>query len=139
MASPLAASLSRRARAESLAATIIVMLAGSLLAPAAQAESDNEAGEMVFKRCLVCHSFAAGQPNRLGPNLHGLFARPAGKAPGFEYSAGLAAAQFNWDDQKLAKWLENPEKFIPGTTMSFQVDDGSERADVIAYLHGVTK
>ncbi len=115
------------------------MLAGSLLASGAQTAGVNDAGAMVFKRCLICHSVAAGQPNRLGPNLHGLFARPAGKAPGFGYSAGLAAAQFNWDDQKLDKWLENPEKFISDTTMSFQVDDDAERAAVIAYLHEVTK
>jgi cytochrome c len=110
-----------------------------LVAGAARAAGDAKQGEQVFKRCLICHTVAAGQPNRLGPNLHGLFDRAAGTAPGFNYSPGLAKAGYKWDDDKLEKWLENPQAFIPGSRMFFRLPDAKDREDVIAYLHGATK
>jgi cytochrome c len=110
-----------------------------LVAGAARAAGDAKQGEQVFKRCLICHTVAAGQPNRLGPNLHGLFDRAAGTAPGFNYSPGLAKAGYKWDDEKLDKWLENPQAFIAGARMSFRLGNAKERADVIAYLHEATK
>jgi cytochrome c len=113
--------------------SVIALLA--CLAAQQAAAGDPPNGARIFRRCLVCHTIAAGEPNRLGPNLHGLFERNAGKAPGFDYSDGLAAATFPWDDGKLDKWLEDPESFSPGARMSFGLPDAAERADVIAYLH----
>ena len=110
-----------------------------LLTGVARAAGDVKHGEQVFRRCLVCHTVAAGQPNRLGPNLHGLFDREAGKAPGFNYSPGLAKAGYQWDDEKLDKWLENPQAFIAGARMAFRLGDAQDRADIIAYLHEATK
>ena len=110
-----------------------------LVAGAARAAGDAKQGEQVFRRCLVCHTVAAGQPSRLGPNLHGLFDRAAGTAPGFNYSPGLAKAGYKWDDDKLDKWLENPQAFIAGARMAFRLGNAKERADVIAYVHEATK
>ena len=106
-----------------------------LATQAAHAAGDAEKGEKVFRRCQICHTIKAGEANRIGPNLHGLFEREAGKAPKFSYSAGLAKADFKWDDDKLNKWLENPQAFIPGARMAFRLTNGQEREDVIAYLH----
>lgn len=121
-------------------ALLVAVAATSLLhAGAAQAAGDAKKGEQVFRRCQICHTLAAGQANRVGPNLHGLFDRDAGKAPGFSYSPGLAKADYKWDDDKLEKWLENPQAFIPGSRMFFRLPDAKEREDVIAYLHAATK
>ena len=109
------------------------------LFPAYGNAGDAVEGEHIFRRCLVCHTIAAGQPNRLGPNLHGLFDREAGKATGFAYSDGLAKASFRWDDEKLDQWLANPQNFMPGARMTFRLLDADERADVIAYLHDAAK
>lgn len=116
------------------AAAITLLLAG-----AAQAAGDAKQGAQVFRRCQICHTLAAGQPNRVGPNLHGLFDRLAGKAPGYTYSPALAKADYKWDDDKLEKWLENPQAVVPGTRMFFKLSDVQDRADVIAYLHEATK
>jgi cytochrome c len=116
-------------------------LAGVVLtfAVSAQAAGDAAKGAQVFKRCAICHTIKAGAGNRVGPDLHGLFDRDAGKAPGFNYSEGLKKANFKWDDEKLQKWLENPQKFSPGARMAFRVSNEKEREDVIAYLHEAAK
>jgi cytochrome c len=101
----------------------------------AHADGDAVKGEAVFKRCVICHTVKAGQPNKIGPNLHGLFDREAGKEAGFNYSKGLASADFKWDDSKLEKWLTKPQDFIAGAKMPFNVPNAEDRADVISYLH----
>lgn len=118
-------------RRVALAGLAALVLAGS----PARAGGDAARGEAVFKRCSLCHTIEAGGPNRIGPNLHGLFDREAGKAPGYRYSTGLASANFKWDDDKLDKWLTKPQDFIAGAKMPFNVPDKQDRADVIGYLH----
>jgi cytochrome c len=115
------------------AALVLVHAAG------ADAAGDPVKGATIFKRCTICHTIKTGDPNRIGPNLHGLFERQAGKAPGFNYTGDLKAATFTWDDDKLDKWLTNPQAFSPGASMAFRVSNPQERADVIAFLHGATQ
>lgn len=117
-----------------IAAAAVLILASA----DARAGGDPAKGEAVFKRCTLCHTVAKGGPNKLGPNLHDLFARGAGKAPNFNYSGGLAKATFKWDDAKLDKWLTKPQDFIAGAKMPFNVPDAQDRADVISYLHKAT-
>jgi cytochrome c len=119
----------------------LALAAAWLSAPGpAAAGGDAAKGETIFKRCVICHTVKAGEPNRVGPNLHDLFARDAGKAPGFvSYSDGLKGASFTWDDAKLDQWLANPQAFSKGARMAFRVTSDQERADLIAYLHEATK
>jgi cytochrome c len=104
-------------------------------AAAAYAAGDAVKGEAVFKRCTICHNIKPDQPNKIGPNLHGLFDREAGKEAGFTYSKGLASVDFKWDDAKLDKWLTKPQDFITGAKMPFNVPNEQDRANVISYLH----
>ncbi|HLI13426.1 MAG TPA: c-type cytochrome [Alphaproteobacteria bacterium] len=116
------------------------LAAGLLLAAqAAEAAGNAENGGKIFRRCEICHAIRAGEPNRIGPSLYGLFDREAGKAPGFSYSANLAKADFKWDDAKLDKWLANPQAFLPGARMAFRLTNPQEREDIVAYLHQAAK
>jgi cytochrome c len=114
---------------------LAVLAALLLAAGSAAAAGDAVKGAAVFNRCKACHTIAAGGPNRIGPNLHGLFDRDMGKQTGFHYSSGLASAQAKWDDQKLDKWLTSPQGFIAGARMPFHLANSADRANVIAYLH----
>jgi cytochrome c len=118
---------------------LTIVAASLLFAVNAQAAGDAEKGAKIFARCTACHTIKVGDPNRIGPNFHGLFDRQAGKAAGFAYSDGLAGADFKWDDEKLAKWLENPQAFIQGARMPFKLPNSQDREDVIAYLHQATQ
>src|SRR5262249_24802857 len=103
---------------------------GELLASASV-----EKGEQSAKKCVACHTFTKGGPNRVGPNLWGVVGRPKGSEAGFAYSDALKGKGGNWTIDDLSAFLTNPRGFAPGTKMTFVgLPKGNERADVIAYL-----
>src|ERR1700686_3430760 len=86
-----------------------------------------------FSRCAGCHSTQAGQ-NKIGPSLAGVFGKPSGSVPGYNYSAALKNAHLTWDEQTLDKFLQNPGGVVHGTKMFATVPDADTRQRVIAYL-----
>jgi len=103
--------------------------------PAPYNEASYEAGRRVFAQCRSCHTVAADGGHRVGPNLHGVFGREIGTAPGFNYSQPVQDANFTWDAAQLDHWLANPQTFLPGNRMAFAgVRNETQRRDVIAYL-----
>jgi cytochrome c len=102
--------------------------------------ADLAVGKEIFTKCRICHAVDAGAPSTVGPNLHGVFARKAGSLPGFSYSPAMKASTIVWDDDTLAKFLSNPQAFIPGNRMAFPgIKDKAQLADLIAYLKQATK
>ena len=99
-----------------------------------------EKGAAAAKKCQACHTFAKGEPNRVGPNLYGIVGDKRGEdRGGFNFSAAMKAKGGEWTDEDLNKFLTNPKGFIPGTAMGFAgIQKDSERADVIAYLHTIS-
>jgi cytochrome c len=92
------------------------------------------AGEKVFVVCKTCHAVEAGK-NMVGPSLHALQGRHSGEIPGYSYSAANKGSGIVWSNEKLFQYLENPQRVIPGTKMSYTgVKDAQKRADLIAYL-----
>ncbi len=109
--------------------------AGISALPAPYNTADYEAGRRVFAQCRSCHTIAAGEPNRVGPNLHGVFGREIGTVEGFAYSEAVQNANFVWDGAQLDHWLQNPREFLPGNRMLFSgVRDEAQRRNLIAYL-----
>jgi cytochrome c len=98
-----------------------------------------ESGKQVEVVCSACHSLQAGQ-NMVGPSLHGIIGRHSGIVPGFHYSSANKNSGLVWTEQELYAYLENPQKVVPGTYMTYTgVKDPQQRADVIAYLQEATK
>ncbi|HEX6997982.1 MAG TPA: cytochrome c family protein [Gammaproteobacteria bacterium] len=107
--------------------------------PAPRSGPDLERGELLALACAACHTFGAGEPHNVGPNLHGVFGRPAATAPGFDYSDALEASGLVWTPEALDRWLADPTGFVAGTTMAFTgYQKPEDRADLIAYLQHVT-
>ncbi|MBN8606564.1 MAG: cytochrome c family protein [Caulobacterales bacterium] len=103
--------------------------------PAPYNAANYEAGRRVFAQCRSCHTIEAGAPNRVGPNLHGVFGREIGSLEGFNYSQPVQDANFVWDAAQLDHWLQNPQTFLPGNRMAFAgVRNEEQRRDLIAYL-----
>jgi len=96
------------------------------------------AGAQAFGQCRACHTLEKGGRNGIGPNLHGVFTRPAASAPGYTYSPALKKAGLTWDDQTLSTYLAGPQKLVPGTRMPIGVADPAKRAAIIAYLRAET-
>lgn len=90
---------------------------------------------VAVKQCQICHSFNKGGKMVLGPNLFGIFGKPAGAVKGYKYSKALLASSITWTDANLIEFLADPEQFIKGTKAKFPgVKSSKKRADVIAYL-----
>lgn len=110
----------------------VLLVAAGLASGQCLAAGDAVRGEGLYEsRCGACHSIEA---NRVGPMHRGVFGRKAGAIEGFPYSAAVRKSKVVWNEQTLDRWLANPEAFIPGQRMGYQVPDATDRADVIAYL-----
>lgn len=93
---------------------------------------DAARGARIYERCGACHSL---DRNRTGPRHCGLIGRKAGSVPGFHYSRAMKQSGIVWTPEALDRFLQNPRKVVPGTTMTYAgIKDAQERADVIAYL-----
>jgi len=95
-----------------------------------------DAGAKTFGQCLACHTIGKGELDRGGPNLHGIMGKPvAGGSERFGYTAALMRVGGRWDRATMDRWLTSPQRFAPGTRMTFAgLPDPLARADVIAYL-----
>lgn len=99
-----------------------------------QFRGNPEAGVTVFLQCRSCHTTEPGV-TRIGPSLHHVVGRHSGSIPGFNYSSANRNSGITWSPQKLFQYLENPQRVVPGTKMSFAgITDPQSRADVIAWL-----
>lgn len=118
----------------SLIAGLAAVLGMLAAAGPAQAQ-DAAAGQKVFKiYCNACHAVEPGK-TRVGPSLFGVYGSETGEVKGFHFSAANKSAHLTWDDATLDRYLENPRKVIPGTTMTFAgLKDAQKRKDLIAYL-----
>lgn len=99
------------------------------------ASANVQKGQEIAKKCLQCHTFESGGPNKTGPNLYGIVDHPQAKKEGYTYSAAFKELKGNWDVETLNKFLHKPRSVANGTKMSFAgLKTPEERRDVIAYL-----
>jgi cytochrome c len=87
-----------------------------------------------FARCVACHTTNKGGEDKLGPNLYGVYGKPAAQGS-FGFSAAYKEAGLTMDEATLHKWLENPKALVPGNRMSFPgIKDAAKRQEIIDYL-----
>ena len=72
-------------------------------------------GQQAFNNaCRTCHLVKEGD-NRLGPNLHKIVGRKAGSLPDYAFSSAMKEAGFVWNEEKLDRFIANPDEVVPGT------------------------
>ena len=103
--------------------------------PVLLASADPAKGQSAAKKCLACHVFDKGGPNKIGPNLYGVLGHPKGAHAGFAYSAAMKGKGGEWTFDDLNGFLASPKNYVPGTIMAFVgVSSPKERADIIRYI-----
>lgn len=97
-------------------------------------------GKKVAQKCITCHTFEKGQPNRIGPNLYGIVGdEVAHDRGGYSFSDALKKKGGTWTVDALNDWLFKPSSDIKGTKMTFVgLPKAKDRADVIAYLNSLS-
>jgi glucose/arabinose dehydrogenase/cytochrome c2 len=94
---------------------------------------DTSKGEAIYQeRCGLCHP--RGSDDAQGPGLGGVVGRRAAESDRFSYSKALQASGLTWDRATLDRFLEDPSRLVPGTTMPLAVPDANERRELIAFL-----
>ena len=69
--------------------------------------------------CAGCHQIEpGGAATGAGPSLVGLIGRPVAGDPAYAYSDALRGVGGAWTRDRLANFLENPQRFAPGTAMA---------------------
>jgi len=81
--------------------------------------ADLPAGQAAFSACTSCHQIGPGARNAFGPQLNGVFGRPAGSVKGYGYSAAMKNSKIVWNEQTLAAFIRDPDRTVPGTKMRF--------------------
>src|SRR6266704_3545748 len=117
-----------------------ILIAGLVVGLEARATGDAARGVKVFPACVACHSVKPGE-HMTGPSLAHIWNRKTGTVEDFlRYSDAMKKANVVWTETNLDKWLANPQRFLPGTSMSFTgIQETKDRQDVIAYLQSVSE
>jgi cytochrome c len=98
-------------------------------------EANPEKGASIARQCAACHDFAKGGPNKVGPGLWNVVNSDTAHHAGFNYSNAMKNKKGKWTFEELDKFLENPSKVVPGTSMTFLgVKRAADRAALIVYL-----
>ena len=98
--------------------------------------AEGDAGQQAFNNaCRTCHIMREGD-NRLGPNLHKVVGRKAGSLPDYPFSSAMKEAGFVWDEEKLDRFMANPDEVVPGNGMKPYggLASSDERKKIIAFL-----
>ncbi|MDE0800167.1 MAG: c-type cytochrome [Rhodospirillaceae bacterium] len=98
-------------------------------------------GAKVARKCQSCHTFAAGERNGTGPNLHNIVgSNLASRDRGdFKLSDSILAGADVWTYDALNAYLEDPKSVAPKGTMSFiGLRKPKDRASIIKFLMSKT-
>lgn len=115
---------------------LIVLAVTTFLLSQPVAAGDPSKGATIFKkRCTTCHAIGPNAPNKVGPELNGLFGRPAGSVPNYNYSKANRESGIIWTEEIFATYIRDPRATVPGTKMPFSgLKNDQEVADLVAYL-----
>lgn len=91
-------------------------------------------GKQLFNSCTACHKMTRKNSVSVGPHLIGILGRQAGSLTDYKYSESLAKADFVWTDVNLIQFLQNTNKFLPGTRMAITPLSKKDASNIVTYL-----
>jgi glucose/arabinose dehydrogenase/cytochrome c2 len=92
----------------------------------------------VFSQCTGCHSIRNAQ-HGIGPDLYGVVGEAVARHGDYVYSAALRRYGRTWTAERLDRFLESPQREVPGTSMEHEgIADPAERAEIIQFLRDIS-
>ena len=118
-----------------LSAMAFMLPAPSALPQVPQGTEDVSGQQAFNNACRTCHMVKEGD-NRLGPNLYRVVGRKAGSLPDYGFSSAMKEAGFVWDEEKLDRFIANPDEVVSGNSMKPYggLSSSDDRKKIIAYL-----
>ena len=118
-----------------LSAMAFMLPAPSALPQVPQGTEDVSGQQAFNNACRTCHMVKEGD-NRLGPNLHKVVGRKAGSLRDYGFSSAMKEAGFVWNEEKLDRFIANPDEVVPGNNMKPYggLSSGDDRKKIIAFL-----
>lgn len=97
-----------------------------------EAMTDTPAG--VVTAGLAGERLAIAPP--FGPNLTGVYGRPAGTVESYNYSEAFLSVLRGmvWNSSTLDVWLTSTQAWVPGVRMYYKQDNSEIRRKIILYL-----
>jgi cytochrome c2 len=83
---------------------------------------DLAAQKAAFTWCRFCHTLEAGGENRVGPNLHRIFGKPAAVVSRFTYSDAFIRARESglvWTPETMAAFIADNATVVPHNRMRY--------------------
>ena len=114
----------------------MAMLSSPPALPQASQGMEANSGQQAFNNaCRTCHMVREGD-NRLGPNLYKIVGRKAGSLPGYAFSGAMKEAGFVWDEEKLDRFIANPDQVVPGNNMKPYggLSSSDDRKKIVSFL-----
>jgi cytochrome c len=89
--------------------------------------------------CQTCHTIREGD-NRFGPTLYNIIGRKAASLPNYNYSSAMKDADFEWEEEKLDRFIADPDEVMPNNNMRPYggLASADDRAKIIAFLRSMT-
>ena len=80
--------------------------------------------------------YGEGGRQSVGPNLHKIVGRKAGSLPDYAFSNAMKEAGFVWNEEKLDRFIANPDEVVPGNSMKPYggLSSRDDRTKIINYL-----
>ena len=97
--------------------------------------TETHLGDALFSQCSVCHGLNIWDASWKAPNLYRIVDRPVANADDFAYSPAMRELGGSWSRARLEAFIEDPQRFLPGTSMAFPgVRDPVERKAIVDFL-----
>jgi len=78
---------------------------------------------------------------RFGPTLYNIIGRKAASLPNYNYSSAMKDADFEWEEEKLDRFIADPDEVMPNNNMRPYggLASADDRAIIIAFLRSMTE
>ena len=91
-----------------------------------------------LKPCLTCHHYGITNETHLAPSLSMILSRDIASDE-FTYSDALAAREGKWTPELLKAFIMDPQALVPGSAMTYKVEDEAQADEIIERLVKIDK